>query len=142
MTRRACGNVLVLTLMLIAALTPLAIAALERVTHQSQLAAALARRAQLDAEAVRALTVAAGNVSGGGARAFSPGCPEQCDWRGARGVASAVSGVRVAYVAQRAAHTAVPRYFLITARAMHTNGGEVVAHALFDAHADAFHFVR
>lgn len=147
-TTRKCphrlrGNVLVLTLMLIAAMTPLAIAALERVNHQSQLAAALAQRALLDAEATRALTVATRNVGAGeSAQAFSVGCPKQCDWHGARHVSSAASGVTVAYVAQRAAHTAVPRYFLITARAVHTNGGKVVAHALFDAHTDAFHFVQ
>ena len=129
--------------MLIAAMTPLAIAALERVNHQSQLAAALAQRALLDAEATRALTVAARNVgTGESAQAFSADCPEQCDWHGAQRVSSAESGVTVAYVAQRAAHVAVPRYFLITARAVHTNGGKAVAHALFDADADVFHFVQ
>ena len=135
------GSVLVLTLTLVTVTTALSLAGLERTGHQSELAAALARRAVLRAEAVGVLVAAAGAASGKHAQAFTPGCPPRCDWRNARRVAAATSaapGVTAAYIAQHVA----PGRFLIAARTTHAGGGEAVAHGLFDADAGVFRFVR
>ncbi len=134
------GSVLVLTLVLIAVMTALSLAGLERTNYQSQLAAALARRALLQTAATHTLADAAHNIgTGGHAQAFAPGCPQECDWRNAR-QADAAADVTAAYVVQRLAPASTR--FLITARTVHAHGGEVLAHALFDTGADAFHFVR
>ncbi len=131
---------MVLTLVLVALMTSLSLAGLERTNYQSQLAAGLARRTLLQTEAMRALTAAARNVGAGGhAQTFVPGCPQHCDWKNARQT-SAAAGITAAYIAQQL--TPSTSRFLITARAVHANGGEVIAHALFDAEADAFRFIR
>lgn len=132
------GGILVLTLMLLAVTTALSLAGLERTAHQSQLAAALARRSVLQLEAANALAAAAADgAAQRSAPAFVPGCPPQCDWGSARR-ASAGAGVTAAYIVQRAA----PERFSITARATHPGGGEAVAHGLFDSDAGVFRFLR
>ena len=133
------GNVFVLTLVLVAMMTALALAGLERTRYQSQLAAGLARQTLLRTEATRALAAARYAEMDRLALAFTPECPPRCDWRHARRVAAA-EGVTAAYVVHR--FTPSTTRFLVAARATHVNGGAVVAHALFDSRVGAFRFIR
>lgn len=136
-SRKGRGNILVLTLTLVAVTSALSLAGLERTTHQSQLAAALVRQSVLRTEAANALTAAARTVSDERALPFTPECPPRCDWRDAQRV-SAAPGVAAAYLVQRAA----PGRFLIVARAAHAGGGEAVVHGLFDSRDGAFRLIR
>ena len=133
------GSILLMTLLMTALMTTLALAGLQRTQYQSQLTAGLARQASLQAEAAHALAVAALEAAGGHAQSFTPGCPPQCNWQTARRTVAA-DGVTAAYIAQRIA-PGTDR-FLLVARASHTDGGEALGHALFDADRNAFHFVR
>ncbi len=135
---KARGSTLILTLVLITVMAMLSLAGLERTRYQSQLATGLARQTLLQTEAMHALAAAARHADTS-AQAFMPGCPQQCNWRNARRT-DAAADVSATYIAQRLAPAS--NRFLITARAVHTSGGEAIAHALFDAGADAFRFVR
>ena len=137
---KARGSALLMTLMMTAVMTSLALTGLQRTHYQSQLAANLTRQALLEAEARRTLAAVAREPDiSGHAQAFTPGCPPQCNWQTARRT-SAANGVTAAYIAQLTAPGS--NHFLIVARAAHTDGSEALGYALFNGSNRRFHFIQ
>ena len=138
---KACGSILILSLVLISILSTLSLAGLARTGNQSQLAAVLAHQAVLQAEARRALTIAAHRAAIAGSRHAGPpvpGCPERCDWKQARPIYTDTN-IDAAYIVQRLAPET--RRFLISVRATQQAGGEFILHGLLDADAGRFRFI-